>query len=115
MVPLLPLPPLRVTADVTNTTLTNAHATTHTAANGGGRATSLASLQRFWAVAVSVNSSYAPRGPRSLSRLSLKIRFKCANSICTLFRLRLDYSKECALEMARSSSLTNYLTLGCSI
>ena len=81
MVPLLPLPPLRVTADVTNATLTNAHATTHTAANGGGRATSLASLQRFWAVAASVNSSCAPRGPRSLSRLSLKIRFKCANSI----------------------------------
>src|SRR5438552_7148607 len=78
MVPLLPLPPLRVTADVTNTTLTNAHATTHTAANGGGRATSLASLQRFWAIAASVNSSCAPQGPRSLSRLSLKMRFKCA-------------------------------------
>jgi hypothetical protein len=43
-----------------------------TEATGGGRAISLASLRRFWAMAVSVNSNWAPRGPRNRRRLSRK-------------------------------------------
>ena len=43
----------------------------HAAAGvGGGRATSLASRRRFCAIAASVNSSCAPRGPRSRRRPS---------------------------------------------
>src|SRR5215471_7930453 len=45
--------------------LADAHAT-RIAPGGGGRATSLASGQRFWAIAASVNSSCAPlqrKGP----------------------------------------------------
>jgi len=56
-------------------TLPDAHAT-HTAADGGARAASLASRRRFWAMAASVNSSCAPRGPRNRRRPSLRMRFK---------------------------------------
>ena len=56
---------------------------THTVAMGGGCAASLASLRRFWAIAASVNSSCAPRGPRSRRRPSFRMRFKWANSIST--------------------------------
>src|SRR2546430_4169332 len=110
MVPLLPLAPLELAADVTKQPLLDAHATTHTAANGGGRATRLTSLQRFWAMAASVNSSCAPRGPRSLSRLSLKMRFKCAKNISTRLRSRRDCSKASVLESARAASRASSLT-----
>src|ERR1700694_5348853 len=62
----------------------NAYAA-HKGANGGGRATNLASLRRFCAIAANVNSNWAPYGPRNRSRPSRKIRFKCANSISTRF------------------------------
>jgi hypothetical protein len=110
MVLYLPLAPLELAADVTKQPLLDPHATTHTAANGGGRATRLTSLQRFWAMAASVNSSCAPRGPRSLSRLSLKIRFKCANNISTRLRSRRDCSKASVLESARAVSRASSLT-----
>src|SRR5258707_9917912 len=106
MVPLLPLPPLELAADARR----DRYLMTHIAANGGGRATRLTSLQRFWAMAASVNSSCAPRGPRSLSRLSLKIRFKCANNISTRLRSRRDCSKASVLESARAVSRASSLT-----
>ena len=52
---------------------------------GGGRATSLARRRRFCAIAASVNSSCAPRGPSSRRRPSLRMRLRCANSISTRF------------------------------
>jgi hypothetical protein len=59
-----------------NSTLPDAHAK-HMAAFGGGRATSFASRRRFWAMAASVNSSCAPRGPRNRRRPSLRMRLRC--------------------------------------
>jgi Raf kinase inhibitor-like YbhB/YbcL family protein len=44
----------------------------------GGRNGSIANLRRFWAVAASANSSWAPVGPRSLSRSSFRMRFRWA-------------------------------------
>ena len=52
----------------------------HGSAVGGGRATSFARRRRFCAIAPSVNSSCAPRGPRNLSRPSRRMRLRCANS-----------------------------------
>ena len=43
---------------------------------GGGRATSFARRRRFCAMAPSVNSSCAQRGPRNLRRPSLKMRLR---------------------------------------
>jgi hypothetical protein len=37
----------------------------HASATGGGRTTSFASLRRFCAIAASVNSNWAPHGPRN--------------------------------------------------
>jgi hypothetical protein len=54
--------------------------------HGGCCAASLASLRRFWAIAASVNSSCAPRGPRSRRRPSFRMRFKWANNISTRLR-----------------------------
>ena len=51
---------------------------------------SLASLRKFWAVAARRNSSRAPRGPRSRSRSSFRMRLRWANSISTFFRSRLE-------------------------
>ena len=48
----------------------------HGAASGGGCATSFASRRRFCAIAASVNSSCAPRGPRRRKRPSRRMRFK---------------------------------------
>jgi hypothetical protein len=50
----------------------------------GGRATSATSRRRLWAMAARTNSSWAPRGPRSRSRPSFRMRFKCANRIFAL-------------------------------
>src|SRR5438445_3265918 len=60
-------------------------------------------------MAASVNSSCAPRGPRSLSRFSLKIRFRCANNISTRLRSRRDCSKASVLESARAMSRASSL------
>src|SRR3974377_2587736 len=51
---------------------------THTVDCGGGLATNFASRRRFWAMAASVNSSWAPRGPPNLWHPSLMIRFRWA-------------------------------------
>ena len=71
---------------------------------GGGRATSLASRRRFCAIAASVNSSCAPRGPRSRRRPSLRMRLRCANSISTRFRSRRDCLKASVSASARAAS-----------
>ena len=44
-------------------------------------------------MAARTNSSWAPRGPRSRSRPSLRMRFKCANRISIFLRSRRDCSK----------------------
>ncbi|SDK46249.1 diguanylate cyclase (GGDEF) domain-containing protein [Aliiruegeria lutimaris] len=54
--------------------------------NAAGAGRSLASFLRFCAVAARRNSSLAPFGPRSRSRLRPSIRFRWANSISTFFR-----------------------------
>ena len=48
----------------------------HVATAGGGRGISLARRRRFWAIAASVNSNWAPRGPRNRSRPSRRMRFR---------------------------------------
>jgi len=59
----------------------------------GGRATSATSRRRFSAMEARTNSSWAPRGPRSRSRSSFRMRFKCANPISIFLRSRRDFSK----------------------
>ena len=76
----------------------------HGSAAGGGRATSFASRRRFCAMAPSVNSSCAPRGPRNLSRPSRKMRLRWANSISTRLRLRRDCSNAAVPTSARATS-----------
>ena len=44
-------------------------------------------------MAARTNSSWAPRGPRSRSRPSFRMRFKCANRISIFFRSCRDCSK----------------------
>jgi hypothetical protein len=66
---------------------------THNAWAGGGRATSDASRRKFWAMAARTNSSWAPCGPRSRSRPSFRMRFKCANRILIFLRSCRDCSK----------------------
>ena len=48
----------------------------HTVGSGGGLATNLASRRRFWAMAASVNSSCAARGPRKRRRPSRRMRLR---------------------------------------
>ena len=91
----------RLTLDFTDAC--NAYAA-HKVANGGGRATNLASLRRFCAIAANVNSNWAPHGPRNRSRPSRKIRFKCANSISTRFLSREDCLNASVLASARATS-----------
>jgi hypothetical protein len=79
------------------------------AAIGGGRTISLASRRRFCAMAASVNSSCAPRGPRNRRRPSFRMRFKCANSISTRFRSRRDCSNASVLANARATSRASFL------
>src|SRR6266567_4345548 len=43
-------------------------------------------------MAARTNSSWAPRGPRSRSRPSFRMRFKCANRISIFLRSRRDCS-----------------------
>src|SRR5258708_4672406 len=91
----------RLTLDFTDAC--NAYAA-HKGTNGGGRATNLASLRRFCAIAANVNSNWAPHGPRNRSRPSRRIRFKCANSISTRFLSRLDCLNASVLASARATS-----------
>src|ERR1700688_2835383 len=76
----------------------------HKGGIGGGRATNLASLRRFCAIAANVNSNWAPHGPRNRSRPSRRIRFKCANSISTRFLSRDDCLNASVLASARATS-----------
>jgi len=65
--------PLDCAGDLRSTLLTLATLTQRTkGANGGGRATNLASLRRFCAIAANVNSNWAPHGPRNRNRPSRK-------------------------------------------
>jgi hypothetical protein len=54
--------------------------------------TSLAGRRRFCAIAASVNSSCASRGPRNRRRPSLRMRLRWANNISTRLRSRRDCS-----------------------
>jgi hypothetical protein len=81
----------------------NAYAAQAPAA-GGGRTISLASRRRFWAMAASVNSSCAPRGPRSRRRPSLRMRFKCANNISMRFLPLRDCSNASGLANTLATS-----------
>ena len=49
-----------------------------------------ASLRRFWAVAASMNSSFAPHGPRNRNRPSPRMRLRWAKSISIFFRSRIE-------------------------
>jgi hypothetical protein len=53
----------------------------------GAAGASVASFRRFWVVAARCNSSRAPLGPRNRSRLSFRMRLRCANNISTFFAL----------------------------
>jgi hypothetical protein len=70
----------------------------------GGFQTSFASFLRFCAVAASMNSSWAPYGPRNRSQARFKIRFRCANSISTFLRSCLDRSAASAPARAWATS-----------
>ena len=100
------LAPTRVHA---TSTLPDAHAT-HAAAAGGDLAVSLASRRRFCAMAASVHSSRAPRGPRNRRRPSRRMRFKWANSISTRLRSRHDCSKASVSASARATSRASSCT-----
>ena len=85
---------------LTHATLTQRHGSRR----GGGLATSLARRRRFWAMAASVNSNWAPRGPRNRSRPSRRMRLRWANSISTRLRSRQDCSKASVPASARATS-----------
>ena len=55
-------------------------------------------------MAARTNSSWAPRGPRSRSRPSFRIRFKCANLISIFLRSRRDFSKSSVSANDRATS-----------
>jgi hypothetical protein len=55
-------------------------------------------------MAASTNSSWAPRGPRSRSRPSRRMRFRCANRISIFFRSRRDCSKASVSASERATS-----------
>ena len=96
--------PLDCAGDLRSTLLTLHAYAAHKGASGGGRATNLASLRRFCAIAANVNSNWAPHGPRNRSRPSRRIRFKCANSISTRFLSRDDCLNASVLASARATS-----------
>ena len=74
------------------------------AVSGFGPPISLAILRRFWAAAARWNSSRAPQGPRNRNRSSFRIRYRCANSISTFLRSRLEISHASVLERSRARS-----------
>ena len=66
----------------------------------------LASLRRFWAVAASRNSSFAPHaphGPRNRNRPSPRMRLRWAKSISTFFRSRIEMTYCLVLAMSRAT------------
>lgn len=63
----------------------------------------LASFLRFWALAARRNSSFAPHGPRNRRRPSPRIRFKCAKSISTFFRKRIEIAYCLVFAMSRAT------------
>jgi hypothetical protein len=56
-------------------------------------------------MAARTNSSWAPRGPRSRSRPSFRMRFRCANRISIFLRSRRDCSKASVSASERATSL----------
>jgi len=64
-----------------------------------GSGTNFASFLRFWAAAARMNSSWAPVGPFNLSRSSLRMRLRCANSISTFLRKGCGYVGVCQYDM----------------
>ena len=68
---------------------------------GAGRI--LASLRRFWAVAASKNSSFAPFGPRNRSLPNPRIRLRWAKSISTFFLSRIEMAYCLVLAMSRAT------------
>ena len=77
-------------------------------ATGGGRMTSFASLRRFCAIAASVNSNWAPHGPRKRRRPSRKIRLRCAKQHLNTFAIATG-SFECFGLGLRSRHVTGLL------
>ena len=71
---------------------------------GFGPLISLAILRRFWAAAARWNSSRALHGPRNLRRSSFRMRLRCANSISTFLRSRLETSQASVFERSRARS-----------
>src|ERR1700733_12960136 len=69
------------------------HYAVHRTGYGGGRGNREGGRLKFWAMAARTNLFWAPRGPRSRSRPSLRMRFKCANRISIFLRSRCDCSK----------------------
>jgi hypothetical protein len=63
----------------------------------------LASLWRFWAVAASKNSSFAPNGPRNRNRLRPRMRLRWAKSISTFFRSRIEMTYCLVLAISRAT------------
>jgi hypothetical protein len=55
-------------------------------------------------MAARTNSSWAPRGPRSRSRPSFRMRFRCANRISIFLRSRRDVSKPSVPASDRATS-----------
>ena len=78
----------------------------------------MASLRRFWAVAASRNSSFAPHGPRNRNRPSPRMRLRCAKSISTFFlsRIEIAYCLVFAISRAtcRASSWSSRVILRAS-
>ena len=68
---------------------------------GAGRI--LASFRRFWAVAASRNSSFAPHGPRNRRRPRPRMRLRWANNISTFFRSLIEMSYCLVLAMSRAT------------
>jgi hypothetical protein len=63
----------------------------------------LASLRRFWAVAASRNSSFAPHGPRNLSLFRPRMRLRWAKSISTFFRSFIEITYCSVFAMSRAT------------
>lgn len=63
----------------------------------------LASLRRFWAVAASRNSSFAPFGPRNRNRPNPRMRLRWAKSISTFFLSRMETTYCLVLAISRAT------------
>ena len=63
----------------------------------------LAGLRRFWAVAASRNSSFAPHGPRNRNRPNPRMRLRWAKSISTFFRSHIEIAYCLVLAISRAT------------